>query len=216
MLTIPLIPTPAPSAAGVSALLDLYHVASHSIACVNWPDVAPYAPEVTFRIAHTRTAILLEYTVAESHIRALAPADNGPVWQDSCVEMFITFQPECYYNFESNCAGTILCGGGKERQGRTRAGDDILSKVMRHSTLGHNRFDTADAPTTWTLALVIPVETFFFDHITDLSGLTARANFYKCGDLLPQPHYLSHAPISHPKPNFHLPAHFVPVHFAKE
>ena len=56
--------------------------------------------------------------------------------------------------------------------------------------------------------LVIPAECYFHHQITDLSGMTIRANFYKCGDKLQQPHFLSWNPISTPRPNFHVPQFF--------
>jgi hypothetical protein len=34
------------------------------------------------------------------------------------------------------------------------------------------------------------------------------ANFYKCGDETPEPHFLSWNPIDLPKPNFHVPQFF--------
>lgn len=57
--------------------------------------------------------ILLEYTVAEDYIRAMAKEDNGPVWEDSCVEMFITFDNLNYYNIECNCCGKVLLACGR-------------------------------------------------------------------------------------------------------
>jgi len=41
-----------------------------------------------------------------------------------------------------------------------------------------------------------------------LNGKTMRANFYKCGDKLQTPHFLSWAPIDLPKPKFHCPEFF--------
>jgi hypothetical protein len=37
------------------------------------------------------------------------------------------------------------------------------------------------------------------------AGATLCANFYKCGDELSVPHYISWAPIEAEKPNFHRP-----------
>ena len=55
------------------------------------------------------------------------------------------------------------------------------------------------------LALDIPASTF---GLETFAGLQARGNFYKCGDRLPVPHYLSWAPIGTPKPDFHRPEYF--------
>jgi hypothetical protein len=64
--------------------------------------------------------------------------------------------------------------------------------------------------------LSIPYSTFFLHDIKTLEGQTIRANFYKCGDKLQSPHYLSWNPISLPKPNFHCPDFFGILHFEKE
>ena len=52
----------------VPALMDKYKVSSQPIACVNWPEESDYCPEVTFRIAHTGDAILLDYKIKVQRI----------------------------------------------------------------------------------------------------------------------------------------------------
>lgn len=214
-ITIPRIDIHTPEASEVGSILDKAAVKTCPIANVNWPDIAPYAPEVSFRIAHTGSSILIEYKVSEESIRALAPDDNGPVWEDSCVEFFIAFRPDNYYNIECNCGGTLLCGAGEGREGRVHAEKSLIASAKRHSSIGKKHFDTEVAPDVWTLALVIPVELFFRDNITDLSGVKARGNFYKCGDMLPQPHFLSWKAVEVPTPNFHLPEFFGELIFEK-
>ena len=44
-------------------------------------------------------------------------------------------------------------------------------------------------------------------------GLQARGNFYKCGDGLPVPHFVSWAPIDTPNPDFHRPEFFDTICF---
>ena len=39
-------------------------------------------------------------------------------------------------------------------------------------------------------------------------GGVLYANFYKCGDDTPQPHFISWSPIDLPKPDFHAPQFF--------
>jgi hypothetical protein len=53
--------------------------------------------------------------------------------------------------------------------------------------------------------LDIPAAVF---GLAAFDGLRARGNFYKCGDKLPVPHYLSWAPIATPRPDFHRPEYF--------
>ncbi|MBP5277596.1 MAG: hypothetical protein J6Z18_03800, partial [Prevotella sp.] len=52
------------------------------------------------------------------------------------------------------------------------------------------------------------------DHrLKDISGMSFRANFYKCGDLLPKPHFLSWNAVEIPQPDFHRPDQFGKVTF---
>ena len=38
-------------------------------------------------------------------------------------------------------------------------------------------------------------------------------NIYKCGDLLPQPHFVTLFPIQAPQPDYHRPEFFQPLPF---
>ena len=175
----------------------------------NWSDSYPYKPRVTFRIAHTGTAILLHYDVEENAVRAEATADNGAVWEDSCCEMFL--QPEKqggYYNIECNCAGTLLMGYGTGRSSRDAAAAEQLDTIDRWASLGRGRHPTEEGAFHWQIALVVPVTALFRHHIAQLDGTTARCNIYKCGDRLPRPHFLSWMPVGTDKPDFHRPEFF--------
>lgn len=197
----------------VPALLDKEKVAFQPINTVNWP-AFPYQPEVQFRIAHTDDAILLNYRVKEASVRAVAAGDNGAVWEDACVEFFsIPAGDGIYYNVECNCAGTLLIGAGAGRGNREHASQEVLDKVQRWSSLGRASFEERVGECNWELALVIPYSAFFKHQLTDLDGKTIRANFYKCGDGLQTPHFLSWNPIGLEKPNFHCPEFFGTLNF---
>ena len=68
-----------------------------AIACCNWPEQFPYAPEVSFRMFHTGDYLMLRFDVAERCTMARVTEDNGEVWTDSCVEFFITPDDSGYY-----------------------------------------------------------------------------------------------------------------------
>ena len=88
----------------VPALLDEENVAFQPVNTVNWA-AYPYCPDVKFRMAYADNAILIHYKVKENSIRAVAGRDNGPVWEDSCVEFFsVPAEDGVYYNMEYNCA----------------------------------------------------------------------------------------------------------------
>lgn len=196
---------------GIASIMDKEDVAYNNIECVNWEKQFPYKPEVKFRIAYTDEAILLDYVVTEDTARAVADHDGGNVWEDSCVEFFI--KPEdskYYYNIECNCAGTLLVAKGENRNDRTQLLPEEMIKVKRFSTLGREPFDEKKLSEPWRLSLLIP---FSILGIDSPESNHFRANFYKCGDCLTTPHFLSWAPINVPTPNFHLPEFFAPLTF---
>lgn len=189
-------------------LLDEEKVAFQPINTVNW-DAFPYRPEVEFRVAHTGDAILLHYKVKEAAIRAIAGHDNGAVWEDTCVEFFsVPSGDGVYYNLECNCAGTLLVGAGTRRDNRQHAPKEVLEKIQRWASLGREVFRERTGEFNWEVALIIPYSTFFLHSITSLDGKRIRANFYKCGDGLQNPHFLSWNPIGLEKPDFHCPFFF--------
>ncbi len=202
------------SAEDVSKLMDAASVIFNPIDVVNWADF-PYCPDVEFRVAHTGEAILINYKVKEASVRAVAQADQGRVWEDSCCEFFVRAEDEDeYYNFECNCAGTLLVNFGKKGD-RHHAPESVLANVKRWSSLGREPFEERIGECSWELSLVIPVSSLFNHNIKDLSGITLRGNFYKCGDLLQTPHFLSWSPIDLPQPCFHCPEFFGKLFFEK-
>jgi len=191
---------------------DKAAVPFHQIDTVNWKSY-PYCPEVSFRIAHTGEAILLNYTVNESDIKAVCNRDNGNVWEDSCVEFFISFSEESYYNIECNCIGKLLIGKGSGRgQNRMRLTESALEQVRRWSSLGDSPVENRSGE--WEVSLIIPKEIFYPEITKTLDRIKARGNFYKCGDHLQKPHYLSWNPILSDSPNFHLPEFFGELEFS--
>ena len=191
----------------VSALMDMEGIEFNLIDEVNWKDY-PYQPMARFRIAYTKDAVLLNYQVEEDSIRAKYGEDNGSVWTDACVEFFVIPADDgIYYNIESNCIGTVLVGAGKERSGREHAGQEIIDKIQRWSSLGRVPFGER-RHSRWELSLIVPYSVFFKSKVEALDGKTVRANFYKCGDELKTPHFLSWNPIHAPKPDFHCPDTF--------
>jgi hypothetical protein len=179
----------------------------------NWSNF-PYTPEVQFKIAHSGEDIFLQFRVHEKYIRAKCTKDNESVWTDSCVEFFISpVDDGSYYNLEFNCIGTATVGFGRGKHDRERAGEEITHKITRLSTLGEQAIKNAEGDFSWELTLIIPTEVFSHHKLNSLSGSKVRANFYKCGDELKAPHYLSWKPIQFERPNFHLPEFFGEMQF---
>ena len=181
-----------------------------------WADAYPYCPRMKVRLAHNGEQLLINYRVMEDAVRAVAPHDDGNVWEDSCCELFISpVDDGTYYNMECNAAGTMLIGFGPKREGRERAPQHVLDTVDRWSSLGREPFDTREDPTAWQLCLAVPIGAFWHHSLPSFAGIKAKANVYKCGDKLPRPHFLSFFPINIPKPDFHRPDFFGDIVFEK-
>lgn len=213
-IRVPRIEYAVTEAEQIHAALETANVEWLPIACHNWAEQYPYSPEVRCRMAHTGMSLLIEYDVCEDAYRAEAESDNGNVWQDSCCELFLQPQPDGdYYNIECNCGGTMLIGVGSGRHDRVRATDEQLRPVGRWSSLGRGVHPLHVGDSHWQLALLLPVEALFRHSMTSLDGLAARCNIYKCGDMLPKPHFMSLSKVETPNPDFHRPDFFVPCTF---
>ena len=181
---------------------------------VNWAEYS-YQPQVQFRMAYCDSAFLLQYQVKEQAVRAVAAADNGEVWKDSCVEFFVMPDDDgLYYNFEFNCAGTCLMSVGTSRYDRVSAQPALIAPIRRLPSLGRQPFDERKSETEWNMTLVIPYTCLFRHPDYSPAGKTIHANFFKCGDELSVPHFLSWNSIKTEKPDFHRPEFFGTVRFA--
>jgi hypothetical protein len=199
--------TRASSPNTISTLLD--EQPRHAISYTPWADFS-YKPDCSFSIAHGNNCIFLKYYVSEQSVSAQFTQPNDLVYKDSCVEFFISFDRNNeYYNLEFNCLGTCYLAYGNDKGERQEAPADLIRKI-KSKTFLYSSGDNIN----WELTLMIPNEVFFAHALRNLSLLTARANFYKCGDDLPTPHYLAWNQISSPQPNFHLPEFFGHISFS--
>ncbi|MDR3297364.1 MAG: hypothetical protein LBS94_03915 [Prevotellaceae bacterium] len=208
MLSVPFLPLLNADALGDEAMRSLACLPSHSIACVSWKAFS-YAPQAEVKIAQTEACLLLQYAVREACIRAKFTQPNEAVWTDSCVEFFVSFDDKkTYYNLETNCIGTPLMRYNIRPHEGPMATPQQLSRIRTRSTLGAQPIAAQSGDFAWTLTLAIPYDCFFAHSFASLRGQNVFANFYKCGDELVQPHYLSMFPINTPAPNFHVPEFF--------
>ena len=208
-LNIPRLTVLPQEAAEVPQVLDAMSVPFEPVAAINWPDEYPYCPEAAVRMAWCPEGLAIHYRVSEQSVRAVYVEDNGKVWTDSCMECFLR-NPESntYYNIECNCVGTLLIGLRGDDCGRCHLPLEAMAQVKRWASLGREPFGDRPEHTAWELALVIPSSVFTQYPLHLEQGATLRANFYKCGDDLPVPHFVSWNPIDVEKPNFHRPDFF--------
>lgn len=208
-ISIPRIISLPQEAADVPQVLDAMSVPFEPITEVNWPVEYPYCPEVAFRMAWCPEGLVLHYRVSEQSVRACCGEDNGRVWTDSCVECFIrNSDSDTYYNIECNCVGTLLIGLRGEDCERCHVPLESMAQVKRWASLGREPFGDRAESADWEIALVIPSSVFALYPIQLEQGTMLRANFYKCGDELPVPHFVSWNPIATATPNFHRPECF--------
>lgn len=172
-----------------------------------WKSEFSYCPKVRFQIAHCEHYIYIHYEVHEEFVKAQYIRPNENVWEDSCVEFFISLDGrQTYYNFEFNALATGLIGyGPADKSKRNRLSSEEVERINAHVQVAKT-----NGVKSWQSYLLIPKD--IFGEVSFL-GKTYHANFYKCGDGLPRPHFVAWNAINHATPNFHLPEFFGEVTF---
>lgn len=173
-----------------------------------------YKPKIMFSMAHSGDCIFIKFYVVEKYVQAIYRQTNEPVYKDSCVEFFIALDNgNDYYNFEFNCIGTCKAGfGTKNRQNRDFLPNEIIDQINRQALIRTGK-NNPGGLTNWELTIAIPLEVFCYNKLLSFKGLKSRANFYKCGDNLPEPHFIVWNEIKASEPDFHLPEFFGKIHF---
>lgn len=175
---------------------------------INWEEF-DYKPDVRFSMAYTEHEILLKYYVNEKYFMAEKTESNQMVYEDSCVEFFVSPADDgIYYNLEFNALGTCLMGIGTGRAGRQRGNQQVISEIRRKTTPPDLIKQSENGLYHWELTLAIPLKVFFRHSTGRLTGKTFRANLFKCGDKLEVPHYVTWNRVKTPKPDFHRPEFF--------
>jgi hypothetical protein len=175
---------------------------------INWKGYS-YKPEVALSIAYSDHEIFLKYYIKENYFKAEKTETNQMVCEDSCVEFFVSPEDDgIYYNLEFNGIGTCLLGTGTARENSTRANPEIVSKIRRLTSAGEKPIREREGEYEWTITIAIPFEVFFHHQVKELKGKSFRANFYKCGDKLAVPHYVTWNHVGTKEPDYHQPKYF--------
>jgi hypothetical protein len=210
-LIIPYLPGMDPQLPPGTVAAKLQALDQYALIHQPWPQ---YTTDATtrFTIAYTDHGIVLQFGVLEREIRAENKRINSPVYEDSCVEFFIATDEDSYYNFEFNCIGTALGAFGTGKQDRELLGESLVQSINTHSNL----HQMENGWYNWRLLVQIPFAVFQYHPQLQWHGLECRGNFYKCGDGLAQPHFVSWTHINAPQPNFHLRQFFGHLHFERQ
>jgi len=203
--------TDFPALEEISRSLD--NLKKEHIDVLNWSDYN-YKPDVNFSIGYTDKEILLKYFITENYFKAEKTESNQMVCEDSCVEFFVSpSDDDIYYNFEFNGIGTCLLGTGTGRENSKRVDPALISKIRRQTSVGNKPVSERKGEFSWTITMAIPFDVFFHHEVKDLKGKVFRANFYKCGDMLSVPHYVTWNPVGTSNPDYHRPEYFGLIKF---
>lgn len=213
---------PGSDDAGISSAVEAFKSAAapFAISSATWEGFGFEAglPQVHGWIAHSGGHIHYFFEVTEKDVRGTETRMHKQVFRDSCVEFFLELpggpRKGGYYNLETNILGTPLFYYGVDREDRLPLVHHRVAQVQCFgSHVGREPFGIVEGVQTWTIGISVPTRSFTHHQIEDLSGIAARGNFYKCGDLLPRPHYLCWSPITTTHPDYHRPEFFAAIHF---
>lgn len=172
-----------------------------------WEDNG-YQPEVEVRLFYTDENLHVRFRTHEDNPTITYYRMNEEVYKDSCVEFFVQplpSQDDRYLNFEMNAAGTLLLGLGAGRNRSRLALDPGIFNIDAKTGLKDQ-----NGKTYWQVQYSVPFS-FIKNHFPAFeaqAGAELRANFYKCGEDVPQPHYGCWNLIESDKPDFHVSEFF--------
>jgi len=185
------------------------------------PEGSGHRPRTRARLLHTGDGLAGIFRVEDRYVRSAHTRFGDPVFEDSCVEIFLQPRPDRgYLNFEMNCGGTLLASYVTDHRrvpggfaAFTRLSEEDGRGVGVRSTLPPRVDPEIEAPVDWQLAFFIPAELLErrVGPLGPLAGQSWRANLYKCGDKTSHPHWASWSPVD--ALNFHLPHCFGTLRF---
>lgn len=169
--------------------------------CVLWePDCGVRMEQ---KLCYDDTALYVFQRAWESDIRAECSAPLSPVHEDSCMEFFFSLTDDGrYVNFEINPNACMELGFGPNRRERVR----LCHKSERETF----RPVCTRTPDGWTAEYRIPLSflRILYPEFSLRSGVSFRANCYKCGDKTVHPHFLAWNAVETAAPDFHRPEFF--------
>ncbi|MGQ9619771.1 MAG: carbohydrate-binding family 9-like protein [Bacteroidales bacterium] len=173
-----------------------------------------FQPLTKARLIYDDENLYVIFKVEDCFVRCITTEINGPVWQDSCVELFLSPDvdyPERYFNIEINCGGTPLMSYNiiPRKKVITIPPEDIKMMEISHSLPGIVEPEIKE-PVTWIIEYKIPLALLEkYSKVTrPANGVIWRGNFYKIAENNSNPHYISWSLIESPVADFHLPQFF--------
>jgi hypothetical protein len=172
-------------------------------------------PETHAWIGRDKERLRIRFEVMEADPVITYHAMNEPVYKDSCVEFFLQPLPgqdDRFLNFEMNADATLLLGLGTDRHNRLQLQEEEADGVRVVPGRGVDRHGQP----FWSIELSISFSWLkaWFPGFEPVPGANMRANFYKCGDEAPVPHYGSWNPMADSEPDFHRSEDFGEIELA--
>ncbi|HJO92405.1 MAG TPA: carbohydrate-binding family 9-like protein [Victivallales bacterium] len=175
-------------------------------------------PEVNVKMLYTDNNLYIRFHVKENYIFAQKTNFQDQVCEDSCVEFFVSPTESGYFNFEVNCIGTIHLHFHEDRHKSVTVTDSDLKKIKIATSLSKGKKINKSVPCPkegYIVEYSIPFEIFYKYSKAEVptNNSVWHANFYKCGDLSPEPSWGTWAPVKTPQPDFHQPKYFGEIIF---
>lgn len=170
-------------------------------------------PRAVVRLLYTDEELLLQYQVESDHIYAKASSLNGPVWEDSCVELFAAVDParrDHYINFELNCTGTVHLGVGTDRADRNLITPELAESIQIRTSVSGPTKTLSEGDEHWWAAIAIPFQTLTALTGTPTNpeqGTTWYGNVHHLRSE-PTPTFAAWNPVETSEPDFHQPSAF--------
>ena len=180
---------------------------------INWNDI-PVAP-IDHQLWGTKTditagaqlcwddaAIYVRMFAKEKEIRKELTGVLDSVCDDSCLEFFL--QPTetvSYINVEMNPNCAVFLGFGSCLENLIRLIPEDWDPLNAKAQVGED---------SWSITYTVPISMIrqFYPAFQPVSGLQMKGNFYKCGDMTPNPHFVSWNKVDCETPAFHVPQYF--------
>ncbi len=169
-------------------------------------DTVLWLPDAGIRanaqVTWNNEALYVRLRAIEKAVRAEHTGRYGMPCEDSCLEFFFRPLPEDsrYINLEFNPNASFYAGVG-------RCGRDLIRTLPDPAVFRASTLRTEDG---WEISYQIPFSfiRMFFPSFSPRTGDIMYGNFFKCGDLTEQAHYLSWNPVTSEQPDFHRPQDF--------
>ena len=173
-------------------------------------DKGGYRPKAYAAGFYSDEGLHFQLNALEPDLRATYTVHGAPVYKDSCLELFVNPCPETdgrYLNFEYNPLGTLLLGCGTSVHART----DLSGRAQELAITPRVR--ELGGLYAWSVSFRIPFSLLqsLYPAFDPQTCAVMAANFYKCGDETPHPHFGCWNPIPagpDTSPTFHCPEAF--------